>query len=944
MAVDSTTTVQALKIYKEIGMSLKDFKAKCAEIGITVKGAVSKLSIDDAEKIRVHLGIAEEAKPEAAPKKTPKKTAEKSTEKAPDEATQPELAKVEKTKGELAAEAAEKQRAAEVKEMEQAQKKLADALGVTADQVDFVSQTLGVAINNVEDITETVAKRAEKLHSVIRIAKEFDTSPREISITAQNLGIRVGGKNFKGLSKNEEFMLNAMVKQKFKSKEERLKEVEVHDDKEHKPAAPTGNKAVEAREQTQRQTKQKGRTSHEQTREVIPDRFAAQGGGAGRGRGGGAAGAGRHGRERFDVKNVGHDRRGGGRRRGGRRRGDEEQQKKEVELPTGPVTVEQPLNLRQLSEAMGTKTSEIQKRMLTEGLPMMRINDSLSKDIIEQIGIIFDREITVTEPKGADDLIQEQLKSFDEAAGQEVSRAPIVTVMGHVDHGKTSLLDAIARLDRVSGESGGITQHIGAFRLDLLEKDEKFLPHKTGEEVPEDAKRLEVTFIDTPGHEAFTAMRARGANVTDIAVIVVAADDGIMPQTEEAISHARSAEVEIVIAVTKIDKPEANLAKVRQQLAGKNLMSPEWGGTTEIIELSSITGEGVDKLIRVLSDYSDLLEITAVAEKPAVGTVLEANRDVGRGIVATMLVKEGTLHRGDVIVAGHGYGRVRAMQESRGDGLHVIDRAGPSIPVEVAGLDELPEAGSLFHGMKDLKKAAEIANMVRMQEEELARSRGFSLEEWSKARAGQAVKELVIVLKGDYQGSVETIVQELEKLKHDEVRIKVIHNAVGGITTTDVHLAEAAHGIVIGFHVGVDAKARELADNHHVDIRTYEVIYKLIEEIRGALEGLLEPELVEKYQGTAEVRKVFRVSKVGKIAGCMVTKGIIKRDSKLRLVREGVPIYESRVGSLKREKDDASDVREGFECGIQLQKFDDLKEGDLIEAYEVEEHSRTLED
>ncbi|MHC4841715.1 MAG: translation initiation factor IF-2 [Planctomycetota bacterium] len=935
MAVDSTNTVQALKIYKEIGMSLKEFKAKCAEIDIVVKGAVSKLTLEEADKVRAHLGIADAAAPEEAPAKEDK-PAEEATEK--------------KTKAQLATEAAEAQRAVEVKEMQDAQKKLAETLGVAAEQVDFVSQTLGVAINNLDDITDTIVKRTEKLHSVIRIAKEFETSPREISIIAQNIGIRIGGKNFKGLSVNEEFMLKAMVKQKFTTREERLKEVEVHDDKDHKPAAPTGNKAVEARQQTQRQTKQKGRTSHEQTREVIPDRFAAPTGpgaaGAGadaRGRGG-AGGRGRHGRERFDVTKISHDRpRGAGRRRG-RRRGEEEQQKKEVELPTGPVTVEQPLNLRQLSEAMGTKTSEIQKRMLTEGLPMMRINDSLSKDVIEQIGIIFDREITVTEPKGAEDLIQEQLDSFDESAGHEVSRAPIVTVMGHVDHGKTSLLDAIARLDRVSGESGGITQHIGAFRLDLLEKDEKFTPHATGDEIPADTKRLQVTFIDTPGHEAFTAMRARGANVTDIAVIVVAADDGIMPQTEEAISHARDAEVEIVIAVTKIDKPEANLAKVRQQLAGKNLMSPEWGGTTEIIELSSITGEGVDKLIRVLSDYTDLLEITAVAEKPAVGTVLEANRDIGRGIVATMLVKEGTLRRGDVIVAGHGYGRVRAMQESRGDGLHVIDSAGPSIPVEVAGLDELPEAGSLFHGMKDLKKAAEIANMVRMQEEELARSRGFSLEEWSKARAGQAVKELVIVLKADFQGSVETIVQELEKLKHDEVRIKVIHSAVGGITTTDVHLAEAARGIVIGFHVGVDAKARDLADNHHVDIRTYEVIYKLIEEIRGALEGLLEPELVEKYQGTAEVRMVFKVSKVGKIAGCMVTKGFIKRDSKLRLVREGVPIYESRVASLKREKDDASEVREGFECGIQLQRYDDLKEGDLIEAYEVEEHSRKLED
>ncbi|MCF6227452.1 MAG: translation initiation factor IF-2, partial [Planctomycetes bacterium] len=910
MAVDSKNTVQALKLYKEIGMSLKDFKTKCLENDIKVKGAVHRLSIEEAEKVRAHLGIKD---PDAVP------AAEKvENDKSTDKPKSKEPEKPAKSEAELAAEAAEVARAAEVEEMNKAQAALSKKLGVDFELVDFVSQTLGVSINNIDDVDDNIQKRAKKLHSIIKIAKEFDTSPREISIIAQNIGIRIGGKSFKGLSVNEEFMLKAMVKQKFTTREERLKEVQVHDDKDHKPAAPTGNKAVEARQQTQRQTKQKGRTSHEQTREIIPSRFAGQGGGpsspsagaAGRGgRGGG------RGRKRFDVTNISHDRRGRGGRRGGRRRGDDQMPKKEIELPTGPVTVELPLNLRQLSEYMGTKTSEIQKLMLTEGLPMMRINDSLSKDIIEQIGIIFDREITVTEPKGAEDLIKEQLASFDDDAGVETPRAPIVTVMGHVDHGKTSLLDAIAKLDRVSGESGGITQHIGAFRLDLIEQDEVFTPHVKGAGIPEGARHLEVTFIDTPGHEAFTAMRARGANATDIAVIVVAADDGIMPQTKEAISHARSAEVEIVIAITKIDKPEANLAKVRQQLVTENLMSPEWGGTTEIVELSSITGEGVNKLVQVLSDFTDIMEIKAIADKPAVGVVLEANRDVGRGIVATIIVKEGTLKKGDVIVAGHGYGRVRAMQESRGDGLHPIDSAGPSIPVEVAGLDELPEAGSLFHGMTNLKKAAEIANMVRMQEDELARSKGFSLEDWSKARAGKEVKELVIVLKCDYQGSVETIVQELDKLKHDEVKIKIIHSAVGGVTTTDIHLAEAADGIVIGFHVGIDAMARELADNHHVDVRTYEVIYKLIDEIRDALEGLLEPELVEKYLGTAEVRKVFRVSKVGTIAGCMVVKGLIKRDSKLRLLREGVPIYDSRVANLKREKDDASDVREGFECG-----------------------------
>jgi translation initiation factor IF-2 len=305
-------------------------------------------------------------------------------------------------------------------------------------------------------------------------------------------------------------------------------------------------------------------------------------------------------------------------------------------------------------------------------------------------------------------------------------------------------------------------------------------------------------------------------------------------------------------------------------------------------------------------------------------------------------VREGQLMRGDVVVAGHGYGRVRSMQISRGDGLHPTETAGPGMPVEVAGLDELPEAGSLFHGMKDIKKAAEIANMVRMQEREVARGGGFSLEEWSRAKAGLKVKELVIVLKCDVQGSVETIKQELGKLTHEEVRIKVIQSAVGQISTTDIHLAEASSGIVVGFHVGVDAKARELADNHHVDIRTYEIIYRMIDDLRNALEGLLAPEIIETYEGTAEVRKVFKISKVGRIAGCMVTRGTIKRDSRLRLVRDGAVIYEAAVASLKREKDDASEVREGFECGIQLKNYDDLKEGDMIEAHRIEERKRTL--
>lgn len=908
MAVNSAKTenvVQAHQVYKDLGMTLKDFKAKCAEIGITVKGAITKLSDEEVAAIRKHLGLDTETEA-------------------------PEPTKVDKEAEQAAAKEQAERQAAEDADRKR-REAIAGKLGVKPEHIEFVGQVLGVEFETADDVDDQAVLRTQKLDVIFKIADEFSIPPRDVQRIARGLGIEAGRKGYKGFTPSEEFMLRAMVKQKHTTQEERLAEVQVEKQPEYKPAPPTGNKAVEAKPAATDTTRRerRGRVTNEQTREVIPERFREQ------------AGKGRGRRERFEVSQLSYDRPKGRQRRRDRR-GMEEEQKK-IELPTGPVTVELPLNLRQLSEAMGVKSNEIMGRMIKEGLPPLRINDTLSKDIIEQIGIIFEREITVQEPKDAEDLIAEQLEQFQEDAGHEEPRAPIVTIMGHVDHGKTSLLDAIASLDRVSEESGGITQHIGAFRLDLQQKDGKFLPVHSEADVVEGAKRLRVTFIDTPGHEAFTAMRARGANVTDIAVIVVAADDGIMPQTEEAISHARAAEVEIVVTITKIDKPEANIAKVRQQLAGFNLMTPDWGGTTEIIELSSITGEGVDKLVNVLSDYSDLLELSAVAEKPAVGTVLEAHRDPGRGIVATMLVKDGTLRRGDVIVAGHGYGRVRAMQEPRGDGLFVIDSAGPSIPVEVAGLDEMPEAGSLFHGMKDLKKAAEIANMVRQQENELARSRGFSLEEWSRARAGTMVKELVIVLKCDVQGTAETIKAELDKLKHEEVRVKVIHSAVGQISTTDVHLAEASGGIVVGFHVGVDHKARELADNHHVDIRTYEVIYKLIEDLRDALAGLLAPELVEQYEGTAEIRKVFKVSKVGKIAGCMVTKGFIKRDSKVRLLRDGVPIYETTITSLKREKDDASEVREGFECGIQIRNYDDFKEGDQIEAFRIEEHKRSLD-
>ncbi|MCC6574290.1 MAG: translation initiation factor IF-2 [Planctomycetes bacterium] len=959
--------VQALKVYKELGIQLKDLQAAASAVGIQKKiAAVTKLTEDEISLIRQHLGIPE---PVAA---TP---AEAAAQKAADEAEQRARAEKEETdrvrrekeeaEAKHHAEAAareteriESARLADAAAKQAVQNTIATALNIRPEQIEPIAKTFGVPITKPEEVDDALKARVEAMRPPLKLADDLKIDLKELADLGRSIGIEIGRKGFRGLSSNEEIMLRAMAKQKYRTAQQRIAEVTV-EKSDYQPAPPTGNKATavipKQRETGQTTAGSGSGASAPRRREILPQNAPAApleddwGREVGRpGQKGTAGGVktppGRSGRKRFDITEIGYDRpRAGGKRRAGKRDGEEEEQPQKIEVPTGPVTVEMPANLRVLSEAMGVKANEIMARMLAEGLPVIRINETLSKDLIEQIGIIFEREITVTEPKGAEELIQEQLEVFKEDQGEEVTRSPVVTIMGHVDHGKTSLLDAIASMDRAAGESGGITQHIGAFRIDLVQGENGFEALPPGvTEAPTGKKGIHVTFIDTPGHEAFTAMRARGANVTDIAVIVVSADDGVMPQTEEAIAHARAAKVEIVVAITKVDKVEANLQKVRQQLAKFELMSPEWGGNTEIVECSSVTKQGIDKLLQVLSDMAELLELKSPVDRPAVGTVLEAHRDIGRGIVASVVVQQGTLRKGDVIVAGHGYGRVRALQISRGSGLVQVDIAGPSMPVEVAGLDEMPEAGSRFHGMKDIKKAAEIAQMVQQQEKELERSRGFSLEEWSKAKAGQAVKELVLVLKCDMQGSAETIRKELEKLTHDEVRVKVIHSAVGQISTTDIHLAEAAQGIVLGFHVGVDPLARELAENHHVDVRTYEIIYRLIDDVRSALSGMLAPEIVETYQGTAEIRQVFKLSRVGTVAGCMVTRGEFKRDSHVRLQRQGINIWTGKLASLKRGKDDASTVGEGYECGMQLAGYDDIKEGDTIESFVLTEHARSL--
>jgi len=519
------TSIPAHQVYKSLGIDLKELKTKAAEVGVNVKAAVTRLTEEEVARIRKHMGLDKQAPAaaEAPPKVDDKAAREEAARKQAEQAAADAAAEAERAK--LAA--------------------IGKKLGVAPEHVNFVSQLLGVEFTKPEDVDEQTVLRIQKHEVVFKISAEFEIEPREIVRIARQLGIEVGRKGFKGLTPSEEFMLRAMVKQKHTTQEERLAEVQVDEKPAYKPAPPTGNKAVEAKPapqapasaaaETQRRER-RGRVTQEQTRELIPERFREGGGG----KGGQGQGGGRGRRERFEVSQLSYDRPRGGRTR--RRGKAAEEEQKPPELPTGPVSVELPQNLRSLSEAMGIKTSEIQGRMIKEGLPPLRINDTLSKEIIEQIGIIFEREITVHQPKDAESLIAEQLERFDEDAGNAQPRAPVVTIMGHVDHGKTSLLDRIAQLDRVSGESGGITQHIGAFRLDLLETAGHFEPVLPDSQVDENAKRLRVTFIDTPGHEAFTAMRARGANVTDIAVIVVAADDGVMPQTEEAIAHAQAAE------------------------------------------------------------------------------------------------------------------------------------------------------------------------------------------------------------------------------------------------------------------------------------------------------------------------------------------------------------------------------------------------------------------
>jgi translation initiation factor IF-2 len=592
---------------------------------------------------------------------------------------------------------------------------------------------------------------------------------------------------------------------------------------------------------------------------------------------------------------------------------------REVVAPTGPVTVESGVTLRDFSQALGVAMPQIIKLLMGLGT-MKTATQSLNDDEVQLIAAELEREVTIKHAD--DDDIETEV--FEDAEDTLTARPPVVTIMGHVDHGKTTLLDAIRKTSVVATEAGGITQHIGAYQAD------------------HNGRRI--TFLDTPGHEAFTAMRARGAKVTDIAVLVVAADDGVMPQTKESISHARAAEVPIVVAINKIDLPDSNPDRVLSELATEGLQPEEWGGDVQVARVSAKAGENLDDLLeRILLVADAELDLRANASVEASGPIIESRLDVGRGPVATMLIHRGTIKVGDAIVAGDAWGRVRALYDYLGER---VQQARPGEPVEILGFDKPPPAGELGRVVENERRARELAQQrgERLRREALAkqaRGSGVSLEKLFEQMQAGGVQDLNIVIKGDVQGSVEAIVSELGKIQHDEVRVNVIHTGVGGITENDVNLAAASGGMVVGFNVRPSAEVRAAAERAGVEIRLYRVIYQLTEEIEQALVGMLTPVETEAIIGEVEVRALFKVSRLGTIAGCMVTSGLVRRNSSVRIFREGTRIHETTVSALKRFKDDTREVTEGFECGILLEGFNDLREGDVFEVFETREIERT---
>jgi len=649
--------------------------------------------------------------------------------------------------------------------------------------------------------------------------------------------------------------------------------------------------------------------------EALEKAYAAPAGGVRR-RAGGPGG-----KRRRVIIDAGASRRGGGpqggrdRRRGRGRGHDRDEQPAAPVVPTGLVKVPSGSTVKDLSQLLGVSTPEIIKALMGYG-EMVTITQTLSDEAIEVLATDFTREVEITH--AADEEAELEAEAVDDPKDLK-PRASVITVMGHVDHGKTSLLDAIRDTTVAAGEAGGITQHIGAYQV------------KHNGQL--------VTFIDTPGHAAFTAMRARGAKVTDIAAIVVAADDGVMPQTVEAIDHAKAAGVPIVIVVNKIDKPEANVDRLKQQLSEQGIIPEDWGGDTVFVEASAKKRIGLDGFLDMLLLVAEVADLKANADAPASGFVIESRIDPGRGVAATILVNRGTLHIGDAVVAGEASGRVRAMRDFKGDPLK---SGGPSTPVEIIGFDDLPVAGEFCRVVKDERLARSLAHRRanRLKTEALAKQRALTLDDVFARIAAGKVLDLNLVVKADVQGSLEALSDALLKIQHPEVKVRVIHSGVGGINENDVMLASASAAIIIGFNVRPSPAATALAETEGVDVRTYRVIYKVTEDITAALVGMLKPTIEEVVLGQAEVRTTFKASKLGTIAGCMVTHGVMTRNASVRVLRSDVVVHDGKMGSLKRFAEDAREVAEGFECGILLDGFNDLKEGDVLEAYETREVAR----
>ncbi|MBI4968620.1 MAG: translation initiation factor IF-2 [Rhodospirillales bacterium] len=581
------------------------------------------------------------------------------------------------------------------------------------------------------------------------------------------------------------------------------------------------------------------------------------------------------------------------------------------------VVIPETITVQELANRMAARGAEVIKALMRMGV-MASINQSIDADTAELVVGEFGHSAK----RVSDADVEIGLSGAQDSDEQMIRRPPVVTVMGHVDHGKTSLLDALRETDVASGEAGGITQHIGAYQVSL----------KNGQKI---------TFIDTPGHEAFTAMRARGAAVTDVVVLVVAADDGIMPQTVEAIRHAKAAKVPIVVAVNKIDKPDAKPERVRQELLNHEIVVEEMGGEVLAIDVSAKKKIGLDKLEEAILLQSEILDLRANPNRAAAGVVVEAKMEKGRGSVATVLVQKGTLHQGDIFVAGAEWGRVRALADDRG---HKIEAAGPAMPVEVLGLQGTPAAGDDFIVVETEARAREVAGYRQRKSRDarhVASARGTLEQMFQRIQAGEA-KELPVVIKGDVQGSVEALVGTLSKLGSEEVKVRVLHSAVGGINESDVTLARASNALIVGFNVRANPQARDIARRDGVDIRYYSIIYDVADDLKKALTGMLAPTVREKFLGNAEIREVFSISKVGKVAGCRVTEGVVKRGARVRLLRDSVVIFEGALAQLKRFKDDVREVQEGYECGMSLENYNDIQTGDVIECFEMEEVAATL--